>query len=501
MSVEEELKTVDHKFWVDYFELKNGRIKVFRRKNVSNKFYARFTFRDQTGYVQESLKTTDIDEAATIALEKYLQYEFRKKQGLAVKSKPFDNIANEYIQFLKAQLERKQIKKAKFDNRRLMIARYFIAFFEDTLIGDIKRPQIEAYREWRQSYWVNGPGSKKRRNIYERNGKTIRSPISNSWKGRVPTTSTLNSEETALRSIFKFAINRGYLADNEMPVIRTENITWKPRSTFSDKEYTKLLNAGRRRIRECEEAKREREAHQRFMVYQYVLIAANCGARVTELMNLKWRDITWEDKDSSGHSSILFDVAGKSKYRTLVANDECREYLLRIKDRMKLMAEKYSYKLDEKNGYVFTDYRGRKVGSFKKAFNAWMVNAEVIEDKDGNKRCLGSLRIFYATMRLLKGDHLDLYDLALQMGTSVQMLQKTYSRLTARLRASKIKKSPFVTARSIPAESQSSRREAKPTADETKIVVVDADDPRSILSGSSDEQDDEQSVQTEKWER
>lgn len=44
MSVEEELKTVDHKFWVDYFELKNGGIKVFRRKNVSNKFYARFTF-------------------------------------------------------------------------------------------------------------------------------------------------------------------------------------------------------------------------------------------------------------------------------------------------------------------------------------------------------------------------------------------------------------------------------------------------------------------------
>lgn len=419
---------------------------------------------------------------------------------MAVKSKPFDNIANEYIQFLKAQLERKQIKKAKFDNRRLMIARYFIAFFEDTLIGDIKRPQIEAYREWRQSYWVNGPGSKKRRNIYERNGKTIRSPIPDSWKGRVPTTSTLNSEETALRSIFKFAINRGYLADNEMPVIRTENITWKPRSTFSDKEYTKLLNAGRRRIKECEEAKREREAHQRFMVYQYVLIAANCGARVTELMNLKWKDITWEDKDSSGHSSILFDVSGKSKYRTLVANDDCKDYLLRIKERMKVMAEKYHYKLDEKNGYVFTDYRGRKVGSFKKAFNAWMTNAEVIEDKDSNKRCLGSLRIFYATMRLLKGD-LDLYDLALQMGTSVQMLQKTYSRLTARLRASKIKKSSFTAGKSISEGTQQSIPEQKSKAGQTKIVIVDSDDPRSILSDSSSEEEENHDNSTEKWER
>ncbi len=444
MSVEEEdLQTVDHKFWVDYFELKNGRIKVFRRKNVSEKFYARFTFRDQTGYVQESLRTKDKEEAASVALEKYLQYEFRKKQGLAVKSKAFKDIASEYLQHLKTQLDRKEIKKAKWDNRRLMIERYFIAFFDDTLIGDIKRPQIEAYREWRLSYWVTGPGSKLRRNIYERNGQTVKSPIPKTWKGRVPTTSTLNSEETALRAVFKFAINRGYLAENEVPTIRTENITWKPRSTFSEKEYSKLLAAGRRRIKEAEDTKREREAHQRFMVYQYVLIAANCGARVTELMNLKWRDVIWEDKDASGHSSILFDVAGKSKYRTLVANDECREYLQRIKDRMKIMAEKYGFKLDEKSGYVFTDYRGRKIGSFKKSFNSWMQNADVICDKDGNKRCLGSLRIFYATMRLLKGEGLDLYDLALQMGTSVQMLQKTYSRLTARLKASKIKRKAF----------------------------------------------------------
>ena len=443
MSEIEDSEMVDHKFWVDYFELKNGRIKVFRRKNVSSKFYARFTFHDRPGYVQESLKTSDKEEATSVAMEKYLQYEFRKKQGLAVKTKPFNAIADEYLYLLKAQLDRKEIKKAKWDNRRLMIERYFKAFFDDTLIGDIKRPQIEAYREWRQSYWVTGPGSKLRRNIYERNGKIVKSPIPKTWKGRVPTTSTLNSEETALRSVFKFAVNRGYLGENEAPTIRTENITWKPRSTFSEKEYLKMLAAGRRRVKEAEDTKREREAHQRFMVYQYVLIAANCGARVTELMNLKWRDVTWEDKDTSGHSSILFDVSGKSKYRTLVANDECRDYLQRIRERMTLMAKKYGFKHDEKSGYVFTDYRGRKVGSFKKCFNAWMMDAGVNEDKDGNKRCLGSLRIFYATMRLLKGEGLDLYDLALQMGTSVQMLQKTYSRLTARLKAHKIKRQSY----------------------------------------------------------
>lgn len=458
MSGDEDLETVDHKFWVDYFELKNGKIKVFRRKNVSSKFYARFTFRDQAGYVQESLRTSDKEEAASIALEKYLQYEFRKKQGLAVKTRAFNAVADEYLQLLKAQLERKEIKKAKWDNRRLMTERYFKAFFEDTLIGDIKRPQIQAYREWRQIYWVTGAGSKLRRNIYERNGKIVKSPVPKTWKGRVPTTSTLNSEETALRAIFKFAVNRGYLAENEMPVIRTEDITWRPRSTFTEKEYMKLLAIGRRRIKQAETDKREREAHQRFMVYQYVLIAANCGARVTELMNLRWRDITWEDRDSQGNLSILFDVSGKSKYRTLVANDDCRDYLNRIREHMRLMARKYDFKIDEKNGYVFTDYRGRKIGSFKKTFNAWLEEAEVSKDKDGYKRCLGSLRIFYATMRLLKSENLDLYDLALQMGTSVQMLQKTYSRITARMKANKIKRPSF--------------RPAQPRNSESKTTTI-----------------------------
>jgi integrase len=91
----------------------------------------------------------------------------------------------------------------------------------------------------------------------------------------------------------EIGVKRGYRAENEMPTIRTENITWKPRSTSSDKEYSKLLAVGRSRIKAAEDSKRDREAHQRFMVYQYVLIAANCGARVTELINLRWKDITW----------------------------------------------------------------------------------------------------------------------------------------------------------------------------------------------------------------
>lgn len=198
MSREQNLESINHKFWVDYFELKNGRIKVFRCKNGSKSYYARFTFQGESGFVQESLRAADKQEATNIALEKYLRYEYRQKQGLAVKTKTFQGIADEYIQYLQVQLERKEIKEPRCVNRRLITERYFKAYFGESQIADIQKPQIEAYREWRLNYWISGEGSKKRANIYERNGKVVRSRIPKSWRGRIPTTSTLNSEETVL---------------------------------------------------------------------------------------------------------------------------------------------------------------------------------------------------------------------------------------------------------------------------------------------------------------
>ena len=98
------------------------------------------------------------------------------------------------------------------------------------------------------------------------------------------------------------------------------------------------------------------------------------------------------------------------KPRSLVANDECREHLLEIKAQMHKMAKKHGFRFDDKKEYVFCDYRGERVGSYKKCLNSWLGAAKVARDDDGNKRCLGSLRIFYATQRLKNG--VDIYDLA-----------------------------------------------------------------------------------------
>lgn len=430
----------EFKFWTDYFELKNGRIRIFKRKGYSNQFYARFTFRGHKGYVQQSLRTANKEEATEAALEQYLQCEFKLKQGLSLARKKFKELTVEYLEHLKSKVDRGEIKFVKYHGERLKIERYFDDFFGEMVIGEIQKKELDQYREWRKNYWISGKGSKEKHITYFRGGKTIKRNIHKSQKSKVAAGATINSEETALRQIFKFAVMKGYIAANEVVQIKTERVKWEGRSTFSEKEYGKLWRTAAKRCYEIAKTNRDREYCYRHLLHNYILIAANCGCRTTELMNLRWRDIEWSARDAAGDgNSIIFSVSGKAKSRDLVANDVCREYLNRLLEKQKYYAKKYNWEFTATDEYVFSDYRGRKIKSLKSNFEALMREAGLTRDKNGKKRSLSSLRIFYCTMRLMRGENIDLYDLALQMGTSVELLQKTYSRLTARLKAHRIK--------------------------------------------------------------
>lgn len=56
-----------------------------------------------------------------------------------------------------------------------------------------------------------------------------------------------------------------------------------------------------------------------------------------------------------------------------------------------------------------------------------MKESGLLYDKHGDRRTLYSLRHTYATFELMDG--IDIHFLAIQMGTSVGMLEKHYSRL------------------------------------------------------------------------
>ncbi|HEY8749805.1 MAG TPA: hypothetical protein VIM11_17615, partial [Tepidisphaeraceae bacterium] len=76
--------------------------------------------------------------------------------------------------------------------------------------------------------------------------------------------------------------------------------------------------------------------------------------------------------------------------------------------------------------YVFCHPSGAPVGSFKGGYQRALTEAGVLFASDGKKRVPYSLRHTYATMRLAEG--VSVFQLAANMGTSVEMLEEFYGK-------------------------------------------------------------------------
>ena len=71
-----------------------------------------------------------------------------------------------------------------------------------------------------------------------------------------------------------------------------------------------------------------------------------------------------------------------------------------------------------------------------KVFKRLLIDTNLLKGQADKHRTLYSLRHTYATNELLSGT--DIHTLAKQMGTSVLMLERHYSKLTATMAAEKL---------------------------------------------------------------
>jgi integrase len=126
-------------------------------------------------------------------------------------------------------------------------------------------------------------------------------------------------------------------------------------------------------------------------------------------------------------------IKGKTqKWRSIQVRHRVARYLERIKDRdMKL--QKLSLRTLLAKGLdkpVFdATHNADLTTAFGRMFNRMMGRAKLLIDTHtGKKRSLYSLRHFYATHELTKGN-VTAYQLAEHMGTSIAMLQTHYGHL------------------------------------------------------------------------
>ena len=258
--------------------------------------------------------------------------------------------------------------------------------------------------------------------------------ISTSTPGKPPARSTLHDEVVTLRQVLKTAIRYTWLAHlpDFSPPYRTQGkIVHRP--WFSPEEYKQLYKATANYARSLKTDRHRWNAEQ---VHDFVLFLANTGLRPDEAKNLQHRDIAIV-KDSDTEETILeIEVRGKrgvgycksmpgavrpyERLRNRKVPDRVRKVL---SNGIQTEPDRTTHPGDKEGFPQPTDpvFPGNHI----KLFNGVLKRTGLKLDRDGKPRTAYSLRHTYICLRLMEGA--DIYQLAKNCRTSVEMIEKFYA--------------------------------------------------------------------------
>jgi site-specific recombinase XerD len=350
-------------------------------------------------YIKKSCKTKHLNEAEKFALDKYLEIRYRSEHNLPIESKKFQNVAHIAIRNLQNQLDSGDGKEV-YSHYIGCLRRYFIPFFKNKNIDLIGYKEMKEFDEFRRKKM-----------------------------GRVPSASTIKTHTSALNYVFDIAIQHQWILKSQIPHPKNQGRKASRRPHFTREEYRKLV---RNMTEWSKTGHRKTTRDIRVLLRDYVLILAHTGMRCgRESLNLKWNQI--EFFKHNGDEYLKFYVDGKTGKRELIAHNNIRTYLERIKDRFEDMKDLSLKECTNSNEYVFRTPDGRIPGNLLRSFEQLLVYCDLLHDKYGDRRTLYSIRHTYATKQLSKGVNIHL--LAKQMGTSVKMIEEHYSHLVPSMSA------------------------------------------------------------------
>ena len=404
--------------------LADGQVVLYRRPETKA-WQARI--KHGTRWFRVSTKAESEAEARAAALQIWEGMNERESTGLSPVSRGFGQIAQRVIARLKALRGTGQWKVV-YDDYIRTLKKYHIEFFKNKDISTIMPSDIDRFENWRS-------------------GKI----------GRTPSVSTLNTHNTALRLVFEQAISSGFLSAYRVPEIKNNGRKGERRSYFTPTElhyicdkiwdwaHDYYMAVDKRRPRKL------RQAQIRVLAGVYVRLIAYSGIRPgTEALGLRWSDISKTEPTEKAGELPLIAVNGKTGFREVVCQRNAEQCFIDLEGYF----QEWGVQQLPPSRPLFMLPDGTMPKDFHGVFQRFLKEHDLLVDKskrkrrvsedggivedDGEKRTLYSLRHSYATVMLLQEDPIDMPTLASNMGTSVQMIEKHYSHLQARMRAHKL---------------------------------------------------------------
>lgn len=368
------------------------------------------------GQQRFSLGTPIHSDAIRLAWRKYVDATQRAEDGLLVKNKSVQALAAEWL-----NRSFRQDTAQKIAQREYVTNRYVVGFFGDKLASAVNDRAMASYQDWRDEYWLTGPGAAETHREYRRGNKTVRMPITAAMR-RVPAPSTRNSENVILREFFTYLARNGHI--KQVPVFDRIKGSVNQRPSFDDAELRMFTDTVKRRLRDAEPMHR----FPRFVFWAFTEIMVMSGLRDTEALHLKWSDIvnfTMDQNKTIMHDfEIALKIHGKNKSRTCIPLPGIIHPLQNLYDEY----THYFKKQPEPDSFVFLNRFGERATTFKKSMNDVLVECNLTTDYRGVKRTSYVFRHRYITQQLI--DETNIHFLARNTGTSVAMIEQHYSHVS-----------------------------------------------------------------------
>jgi integrase len=415
------------KFFQDAHTLKPGLI-LFRRPDVKhNNWYCRMRIPTADRYKIISLKTTDINEATTRAFDHDSELRFKVKHQMPVFDKLFSQVAQEFSAFQKERAEAGEITLKRWYTMDNYISAQLNRYVGNSQITQLGEDIWKGYPIWRQKNRISRTARKKNKKSRIKL-RPLPSAVntgeeSEEAKGPRVSDGTIRSEMAVFRSIMLYAAGKGYIRENQVFKARL-NLDKPRREEFTPQEYRHLHTFARTWMKQ---AKNDYHTWYRVMTYNFMLVMSNTGMRTMEARNLRWRDIDTRT-DKHDRKFVCINVRGKDKFRELVAPHSVATYL----DRISAIS-----KATQPDDFVFSTHKGKSaLHLYKSLIEDLFTESGLLNSSSGSRRSTYCFRHTYATFRLMEG--VDVYFLAKQMGTSVQMIEDYYGHITPAKNAERI---------------------------------------------------------------
>jgi integrase len=385
-------------------QLRDGDVIVFRRTDSP---LWQFRYRIRNGaWHRQSTKRASLELAVEVACEAYDLARFRQRLGLAHDARSFAQIAAVALEELRRQIDAARGKTAA-DSYVSCIERYFLPYFGDTQFEQLTHQDIQDFELWRDRQMAKRPRS-----------------------------STLMNFASAWNRLRETGVRHGWISPNaKIPRLTTIGIKSVARPAFTRAEIDQLQAAmpawaglGRLAI----------ERITRPLVRDYVEMLLYTGMRHgTEALGIQWQHISWHT--DKGVRYLRIWVNGKTGGRWLIAKHAAVAVLERLHARQSDIAGiSFEQSLTSNcSQLVFRTSDLHQPARVDGMFKRLLKDTGSLGTGNGEVRTLYSLRHTYATLELLENGT-DIHTLARQMGNSVLMIERHYSKLTATMAAASL---------------------------------------------------------------